>query len=169
MEISIVSAIEYGGRILAIIEIQNEDKVYRATFYRSTGSNVPAEGHWFPCAGIVGPGILKRHSTFDEYFKGQISKDFIYCSKDAMRRFDYILKRRDGHSDPELRWTAYYIDDIPFNIKEIAAKIKEKYDADPIKVTGKFKVGIKDNEIQFVNSWVFFGLNTIREESDPLE
>jgi len=161
MDISIVSTIYYAGRVLAIVDINNGE--YRTSFYRSSGSNVNnGEGLWFPFMGIVGPGLLKRISLRDNLFMKIISKDFIYTSKEGMYKFEYILRKRDAHSDPKMRWNAYNIDNPPFNIQEVAENLKDQYRIEDDIFLAKYEVGITDTEIEFVNSWLFHGLNTIR-------
>jgi hypothetical protein len=161
MSIFIVSTIYYAGRVLAIVDINNGE--YRTAFYRSSGSNVDnGEGLWFPFMGIVGPGLLKRTSLGDNLFAGKISKDFIYTSKEGMYKYDYILRRRDAHSDPKMRWNAYNVDRLPFNLEEVAENLRSQYKIEDDKFLAKYEVGIIDTEIEFVNSWLFHGLNSIR-------
>jgi hypothetical protein len=159
--ISIVSTIYYAGRVLAIVDINNGE--YRTAFYRSSGSNVDdGEGLWFPFMGIVGPGLLKRTSFGDNLFRGKISKDFIYTSKEGMYKYEYIIRRRDAHSDPKMRWNAYNIDNPPFSLEEVAKNLKDQYQIENDIFLAKYDVGIVDTEIEFVNSWLFHGLNAIR-------
>jgi hypothetical protein len=159
--ISIVSTIYYAGRVLAIIDINGE---YRTAFYRSSGSNVDnGEGMWFPFMGIVGPGLLKRTGLGGDFaFMGKISKDFIYTTKENMYRFEYILRKRDAHSDPKMRWNAYNIDNPPFDIEEVAKNLRDQYKIEDDIFLTKFDVGLNKDEIEFVNSWITYGLNAIK-------
>jgi len=164
MEIFIVSVIYYIDRVISLIEIQDKenDKIIRTLMYRSTGSNVDGgDGYWFPTGGIIGPGLLKRTSIDEGLFFGHINKDLIYVVNGAMYRKDYILRRRDAHSDINMRYKAYILDDIPFDIKEVALAVKKQYNEGNYLPTFDYKSlkRLAHRDVELINSWVFHGLH----------
>jgi hypothetical protein len=62
-----------------------------------------------------------------------------------------------------MRWNAYNIDNPPFNIEELAKDLEEMYDINTDVYLSKYSGNILDVEIEFINSWLFHGLNTIRD------
>lgn len=163
MRINIISTIEYVGRILAMVEINNTSGIYRTYFYRSTGTNVDAKGQWFPFSDVAGPEAIRRTSRH----LGWIMKDLVFSDEKNISYINSLIYSAEDHFNSEKRLTAYSTEEIPFNIKEVSKELFRIYSEEPHLDIATIKHPICEEDAAFINTWLTKGL--VYNQNKPSE
>ncbi len=160
MKVTIVSCIGYASRVLAMVDIENDQGIYRTYFYRSTGSNVLGKDMWFPFSCISGPGALER--TY--MHRGWISKNMILAHEEFMKLIPSNIGNSSQHSDPRARLNAHHDSKITFDIDEVSRELFKQYEKNKHPNAANIGYPVEAEDVEFINTWITKGLRCIHPD-----